>query len=273
MKSYFFIPANQTKFLSKADQIDADHIILDLEDAIFNTSLESAVDNILSLDLSRTYFIRLAWPTDDVGYIKQLIDAGFRKFFLPKMRTISDLEKFIAQMNPGKEQELDLDLKVLVENPEALYNLAAFLKYPYVTGVNFGSHDYCNETGMEYNTDNFYWHRMQLLNTAKAFGKEAIDTASMDLSDESAFIAECKDGISKGFDGKFLIHPWQLKLFNEIAHYSDDEIEFAKKVKAHIDELGGISKFSLAQIDGRVVEKPHLKRMNQILKSFGYDTI
>jgi citrate lyase beta subunit len=103
-------------------------------------------------------------------------------------------------------------------------------------------------------------------------GKKVIDIASMNIEYKNEFIYECKDGLKKGFDGKFIIHPWQLEIFNSIKQYSEAEMEFAKLVKNYIDEIGGKEKFTIAKIEGKIVEKPHLNRFNEILRNTGYGT-
>jgi len=35
-------------------------------------------------------------------------------------------------------------------------------------------------------------------------------------------------------------------------------LQFAQKVKSYLDNIGGIENFSIAKIDGKIVEKPHL---------------
>jgi citrate lyase beta subunit len=108
------------------------------------------------------------------------------------------------------------------------------------------------------------------LNYSKAFQKFVIDIASMNIDDKDAFAAECVDGKDKGFDGKFLIHPWQLDLFQKHWKFNSADLQFALKVKEYMDEIGGVQNFSVANIDGKVVELPHLDRIDLILKSSNY---
>jgi citrate lyase beta subunit len=277
MKSYFFIPANKEKFLEQACNIKADEIILDLEDAIYNSNIQDAVNNIIHLNLSNEYFIRVINTykknIDDYKYLLPLIRKGFNKFVLPKIEGSNEIDEFVSFVYDNMPKKLNLSLIVLIENPKALHNLSEIAQSEYIEAIGLGSHDYCDSMGMEHTSENILWARMNLLNTVKAFEKMPIDIASMNIKDEKEFKEECLDGISKGFDAKFIIHPWQLDILNNLSNFNSEEILFAKKVKQFIDSIGGESNFSITKIDGQIVEKPHLKRINNILKSIGYGTI
>lgn len=276
MKSYFFIPANKKEFLLKANKIYASEIVIDLEDAIFNSDVEIAANNIVSLNVPIDYWIRITYlntaSQTQFSYLDKILKKGFRKYIVPKVSNLEELRDILNYFISKNFNLSDFRLIVLVENPKAILNLHSILQEEQVIGIGVGSHDYCDNLGMEHTLENLYWMRMQMLNTAKSFGKKIIDIASMNIDNESEFTLECKDGLKKGFDGKFIIHPWQLDIFNSIEQYSKAEVEFAKLVKKYIDEIGGKDKFSIAKISGKVVEKPHLNRFNEILRSTGYET-
>lgn len=277
MKSFFFIPANKEKYLKHAESINADEIILDLEDAIHNTNVGDAINNILNYNLSNHTHVRVINTYKEFKgnykYLLPLLKEGFFRFVFPKAENLKEIEEFASYVSINSPINSNLSLIVLIENSKSLHFLSEIVQFNYVDAIGFGSHDYCESMGMEHTNDNILWARMKILNTAKAFNKKAIDVASMTLNDEKEFQKECKDGISKGFNGKFIIHPWQLNIINNLCDFDEKDIVFAKKVKQHIDDIGGESNFTIAKIEGQIVEKPHLKRINNILKSIGYGTI
>lgn len=276
MKSYFFIPANKKQFLGKTDTINATEIVIDLEDAIFNSDVKVAVDNIISLSINPDSWIRISYVNSrsqtQFEYLDRLIKKGFKKYIVPKISNMEEFNDVLAYFSSENRNLDEFQFIVLVENPEAVLNLSAIIKVDQVEGIGIGSHDYCDIIGMEHSLENLYWVRMQLLNVAKAMGKKVIDIASMNIENKNEFVQECKDGLKKGFDGKFIIHPWQLDIFNSIKQFSKAEVEFAKLVKSYIDKIGGKNKFTITKINGKVVEKPHLKRFNEILRSTGHET-
>jgi citrate lyase beta subunit len=277
MKSYFFIPANKEKYLKQVSYIKADELILDLEDAIHNTNVDEAVNNILKYKLSNKIYVRVINTFQKINgnynYLSPLLKKGFHQFIFPKVEDSKEIEDFTSFALKYLPENLNLKVTALIENPKALHYLDKIAQTDYVEGFGLGSHDYCESMGMEHTSSNILWARMKLLNTAKAFGKITIDIASMNIVDEISFKEECHDGISKGFDAKFIIHPWQLNILINLAKFSAKDVLFAKKVKQYIEGIGGVSHFTIAKIEGQIVEKPHLKRINNILKSIGYETI
>jgi len=274
MKSYFFVPANKPEFLKKASLIASDEIIIDLEDSIFNSDISEAINNIFEASISNDYLLRIPGSRSELILpLVPLFKTGFNRVILPKVTVHDEVLELIDILLSEGVKKGDIEIICLIENAKAVLDLERLLNIKEVKGIGVGSHDYCASIKMTHTIENLYWFRMQLLNYARAFGKIAIDMASMNLMDSQAFLQECEDGSSKGFDGKFIIHPSQLKLLKSRSLFTEEEIYFAKRVKEFINEIGGINNFIIANIEGNVVEKPHLQQINYILKSIGYEPI
>ena len=276
MKSYFFIPANKETFLENVSRLNASEFIIDLEDALFNKEIGQAIKNIDTYNISPQCYIRIPFFSNrtnkQFNEIQSLFKAGFFRFVLPKIETANDVKLFIdffQTINTTKSPELI----VLIENPSAIEKLNKIIENKFIRGIALGSHDYCAITGIKHSSENILWARMQILNAGKAKTLEVIDIASMTINDEAKFAIECIDGFEKGHDGKFIIHPWQLAVFNRQDWYSEREIQHAISVKKHVENIKGVKNFSIAKIDGVIVEKPHLKRINEILKHTGNGSI
>ncbi|WP_288372767.1 aldolase/citrate lyase family protein [uncultured Algoriphagus sp.] len=267
MRSFFFIPAGNKKILSKASAIPASDIVIDLEDALGNTPIADAIQNLKDYSITDNWWARIP-SSIRKEHLKELHTIGFSKYLLAKIESRDQIDGFIS--NSTNIAVKNLSLLVLCESPLAIVNLREIASHPEVEGLGFGSHDYCQAVGMRHNLENVNWARQSVLNYSKAFQKFVIDIASMNIDDKNAFAAECVDGKDKGFDGKFLIHPWQLDLFLQHWKFNDADLQFALKVKEYMDEIGGVQNFSVANIDGKVVELPHLDRIDLILKSSNY---
>jgi citrate lyase beta subunit len=246
--------------------------VIDLEDALYNSSIEEAVKNIFELKLPNSSFLRIPYDPIELEqthkYIKPLILAGFHNLILPKVIDKFGVESFIKTIQKWRSNRYQLIL--LIEHPIAIINLPKILEIEGITGIGLGSHDYCESVGMKHTLENLYWARMQLLNTGKAFNKEVIDIASMNLYDDHLFRSECEDAFSKGFDAKFIIHPWQLNIINNMRLYSPEEIKLALLLKDYISQIGGEKYFTIAKLEGKVIEKPHIGRIKKILKETGH---
>ena len=88
LKSYFFIPANKSKFISKVNELHCDYFVFDLEDAILNTEVESSLDNLSKVIIQDNYFVRFGFFDEfaelNEVLFSQLLSFGFRKFVIPK---------------------------------------------------------------------------------------------------------------------------------------------------------------------------------------------
>jgi citrate lyase beta subunit len=276
LKSYFFVPGNRPEFLKNISELKADHFIIDLEDSINEKEIGISLENARNTDGFRNFYFRLSFnpqrPADQLQYIASLINDGVTRFVIPKIENTNQLNDIICFLQKHISDPTLLRFIVLIESPKALVCLRDILEIPSVCAIGLGSHDYCQQMRMEHTEQNLLWPRMYILNYGKAFNKEIIDIASMNIGDEELFEAECQRAISAGFNGKFIIHPNQLRILNSMELYSDKELSTALKVRDYIKSLGGINFFTLANFEGEVVEKTHLDRLRKILKMSGNET-
>lgn len=270
LKSYFFIPANKSKFISKVNELHCDYFVFDLEDAILNTEVESSLDNLSKVIIQDNYFVRFGFFDEfaelNEVLFSQLLSFGFRKFVIPKFysnKQLVSVRNFLLE----KKMELnELEFILLIESPLGLLNVAESLqsKTLRVSAIGLGSHDYASEMRMKHTNYNLYYARQIILNTAKAYKIDVLDTVCVNISNDSEFIHETKQSFDMGFDGKFLIHPKQMELLEEIEFYSLEEIHEAEKVYDKILEIKN-QKNSILKIDGKIYEKPHINRIISII--------
>ncbi len=271
LKTYFFIPANRKKFIDNVPKTKADYFVFDLEDSVSTSELNSSLNNLKELNIEDNYFIRprIFETNNQINkeLIETLLNLGFTNYVLPKLSCIADFEnlKEILESNPKYDFD-HFKFILLVESPACLMNLQEIIQKRdlNLVGLSLGSHDYANEMGMQYTSENISFARNYLLNMAKAFELEAIDIASMIIKDRQAFADESLSAFSMGYDAKFILHPSQLKTISELDYYNPDEIMEALKVYDKLKDID-IDDFSILKIDGKIFEKPHLKRILKII--------
>jgi citrate lyase beta subunit len=270
LKSYFFIPANNLKFLKKIKELPANYIVFDLEDAVLGKELNECFSNLSSIKIEPNYFVRLQF-FDNETLLNEiefnfLLNLGFKNFIIPKYSGVEQarvIGTFLQKYKCGQ----GISFVLLVEDPLSLLLLLESLKCKpiNITGLGLGSHDYCNSMGMKHSSHNLYFARQLILNYAKAFDLDAIDTVSVDIEADLEFCNESLDAFNMGFTSKFLIHPRQLKNMNEIKYYTNEEVEEAEKVYDKIIAIK-TQKKAIVRIDGKVYEKPHVNRIINIIK-------
>ncbi len=258
---YFFIPASNKKFIANIDIIKSDKFVFDFEDAIGINDRNSGLENLKNLEIKTNHWVRYPFTDLDESFLNTFIVLGVKNFILPKLRDAEDFEKVLRSFKDPTQ----FNFVILIENPRMLFNISQLLNdfQGIIKGIGLGSHDYTNEMNMQHDLDNLFFARNLLLNVAKANKIEAIDIASMELTDEEKLKAEFISAVRMGFDAKFFIHPRQIELFNRTKFFSDAEISEAIEIKSILKDQTDYTAF---KFKGKIYEKPHLRRIDNIVK-------
>ncbi len=108
--------------------------------------------------------------------------------------------------------------------------------------------------------------KLRFAQSVKAENLPAIDSVFTDLDNYAALKDECLDSNSFGFDGKFSIHPGQIKIINECFEAEPELIDWAKKITdaAQKNNITGYQK-----VDGFLISPPKVKKAKEILNYLG----
>ncbi len=266
LKTYFFIPANRHDFIANIDSIDADFFILDFEESVAIANKQESIDAFPPIVIKQNYYARPYFGntnTIQTHFFEELIARGFRKFVLPKIDSILQLQ-IIADACGFNLEEISCIL--LVESPKCLLNLQQIIENSPLTieGVALGSHDFAMAMHMEHTLPNLQFARQQVLCIARAYSIECIDIASMDIQASNIFIDECSQSVSLGFESKFTIHPKQLDAIKKIQWYTNEQVSEAYSIYSHIEKLD-YNTFSVVSANGKLYEKPHIERFKKII--------
>jgi len=269
IKTYFFVPLANPRHIQKVKTLKTDYIIYDLEDAISGSSSDLAYDNLKLIDQNKISFLRpkINWDDLDYQYLDGLVDHGFHDFVIPKASCYGHLKQLVDW---SEEKSLKISFILLVENPALLFDLQAILKsfHQHIVGISLGSHDYCSAMKARYDYESYRFPHDFILNLANSFQVEAIDIASKEIDDKENFLNEVRRGFDKGYRSKFILHPGQLEYLEGIELFSQEEIAYARMVARRIN----LDDFNAIKIDGRILEKPHIQRIKEILKYTGHGT-
>ena len=273
LKSFFFVPANNQKFLNNIKSIKSDFFVFDLEDSIPNKDINMSLKNLKQIKINDNYLARIRFGGFEKNSIEStildnLISLGFKKFLIPKISNLEELEKLDSYLKSNELYEFEkFQFILLVENPKCLISLRNLInsKTINIIGVTLGSHDYSNNMRMKHSHQYLSFARNYVLNIAKAFELLAIDIASMNIENSIEFKNECIDAFNMGYDAKFILHPMQLQSLKKSMYYDEKEITHALEVYKEIKSLG-MDKFSVIKLNGKLYEKAHLARIKAILE-------
>lgn len=267
--SYFFVPGTRLHKIQDIKNLGVTDIIIDLEDAVKFSERMKLLGNLMEYSSLKNCYVRVPLYNDkeklDLSILNKLIVSGFTKFVLPKIESKKHFKKIVKNIDSNAIKIIILveTSRLFLEIKDVLFDYKEFL-----TGLGIGSHDLMAEIGGIHNLQNLEFLRQHLLLYARSVNVLAIDIASMELKNKTDFQSEILDGVKKGYDAKFYIHPWQLEQLKELNLYSKDEYKWAKRIKKELNKVLNEKEFSPTVIEGQVIERPHLKKVNKILKYY-----
>jgi citrate lyase subunit beta/citryl-CoA lyase len=277
--------------IRKAVTSDADEVALDLEDAVIPEEKPGARENVVTSaredewgektlsvrinGLATKYFYR------DVVTLVEEVGNEFDTFLVPKVDRSEDIyvvETLLEQVEKQADIDHPIGISAIVESAEGLENVGEIAAASdRLESLLFGSGDYSasigiphpsasGNRGFEYPGDLWHSVRSRILNAAKANGLDAIDGPFADFDDAEVYREHCETSAALGFDGKFLIHPGQIEVANEVYGPSEADIEHAREIVDALEE-GDIEGKGAVNLDGVMVDIAHYQHAQGILEA------
>ncbi|HLT89717.1 MAG TPA: CoA ester lyase [Woeseiaceae bacterium] len=284
IRSFLFVPADSEKKLEKAASLDADALILDLEDSVAAEARPRAREIAKAFLTARrrpSLWVRInPIDTDDALLdLEAVVPAAPAGIVLPKPRAATDvvtLSERLAEL----EQEASLPsgatrvLPIVTERPEAVLAVHGYTREtPRLAGLTWGAEDLSAALGAAATRfDDGRWRppyelaRSLCLLAAAAAGVPAIDTVYTDYRDLDGLARYAADARRDGFSGMLAIHPAQVPVINEAFAPTAEEIEEARRVVAAFEAHPGAGTVGL---DGRMLDRPHEERARRVLELAG----
>lgn len=273
MHSYFFIPASKLVKISYIQTLGVSEIIVDFEDAILKEHRELLFKELKNTSGFQDFWYRVPLrdgyqETPNADFLIKILDLGVKKIILPKLVSKSEIEAVFAKISVYR----DLEIIILIEHPRLLLEVGDILQISSLSsricGLGIGSHDLMTFMGMEHSPEQLIYPRTQLLYLAKAFGKEAIDIASMNIQNREEFESELLFGEENGYEAKFLIHPNQVHWVQNFDGIKVKQLSWANKILAALPEEHIGKEMEPFILDGEIVEKPHIEKAKAIIKKY-----
>ena len=261
--SYFFVPGDKERYITKINSIKSDYIVVDLEDAVAFKLKNLAFNLVLSMIPEKNHFIRIPFFENCYSntQIIKLIELFEGRIVVPKL---SKKEELIRIKN--LVADIDLSMIILIENPLCIINLNEILKNfsNQIHGMGFGSHDFCSITGIKHKSENLDHYKRQLVLYAKAYNINYIDGVDLNLKDFTQFIKESLFAFEIGASGKFLIHPSQINELRSIQYLTQEELKDLEFIYHKVKDIAE-DDIEVYTIDDKVYEKPHIIRIKYLM--------
>ena len=280
-RSLHFVPGGNEKMLSKAASLNADALILDLEDSVLPDAKLAARSAVCAwLDetaaLGRERWVRInpfdsPWGREDLEAVIRHSPDGI---VLPKvlsLGTVVEVDSLLCEAERDEPERRTELILIGTEEAGAVFNLPQMAAHPRVAGLTWGAEDLSVSLGARRKRDAngnylevFAFVRSYTLLAAAAAGVQAIDSVYTDIRDLPGLCRESETAADMGFTGKLTIHPDQIEVVNAAFTPSPEELERASALMLAFEENQKQGKMAF-RFEGAMVDAPHLKRASQLL--------
>lgn len=265
-KSLLFVPGNTPSMLKNCDLHDADLVIFDLEDAVFEDQKDAA-RHLVSTTMNDAPFL----PSNIAVRINQAGSGTFEadlaslpldkinSLVIPKAEpeTIDAVVRALTRLGDDTTA-----LIALIETPRGLAEAGRVASHPRVSGLLLGAEDltaslFATRTK---SSEEILLARSMVVLSARTYDKDAYDTPWTDTDDLEGLGKDARFARQLGFDGKAAIHPGHIRAINRAFMPSEDEILWAERVVTKARNQRGA--FAL---DGKMVDEPVMRRARRII--------
>jgi citrate lyase subunit beta / citryl-CoA lyase len=255
-RSCLAVPGSSPKMLDKARGLPADQVFLDLEDSVAPLAKVEARKNVVAALndgewAGKTRVVRVndwttSWTYADVIEVVEGAGANLDCLMLPKVQTAEQvvaLDLVLTQIERSVGLEVGrIGIEAQIENALGLVNVNAIAQAsPRVETIIFGPADFMASINMRslvvgeqptgYDVgDAYHYILMRILMAARAYDKQAIDGPYLQIRDIDGFRRVAGRSAALGYDGKWVLHPSQVEVANEIYSPSQHDYDHAELI-------------------------------------------
>jgi citrate lyase subunit beta / citryl-CoA lyase len=259
-RSCLSVPGSSEKMMGKAPDLGADMVFLDLEDAVAPLEKEAARDKVVKaindLDWGDVVLcVRVnAWDTKwtyrDVIHVVENASERLDEIMLPKVQSAADVEALdmlLTQIEETTGRKSRVGIEPQIETARGLINVEEICAAsPRLETIVFGPADFAASTEMpvltggvqipEYPGDHFHYVFSKILMAGRANGLQVIDGPYLKIRELDALRDYAMRTRILGYDGKWALHPDQVKVINEVFTPTQEQFDHA------VDLLGAYEK-------------------------------
>ena len=276
-RSFLFAPGNHARRVEKALALDADAVILDLEDAVA-VSEKPATRGLIAEALKK--------PRACLGYVRvnatdtpfcfedleAVVQPGVDGIVLPKVEAAAQVQCvdwLMTQLERRRGlKEGSIDLLPIIETGTGVARLESICAgNSRVRRLSFGAGDYSLDMNLRWTRGEreLDHARATIAVESRAAGLEPpLDTVWVHLGEIDELRASAERARDMGYQGKLCIHPEQIPIVNEVFTPTADEIEKARRYVAAFEEAEATGSASI-QVDGYFIDYPIVEKARRVL--------
>ena len=271
-RSMLYVPGCNARYLNKARTLRVDSVILDLGDPILvEKKVESrrlVVEAVLAGGYGRREVIVRVndldspWGRDDVN---ALAGSGVDAVLFPNIESKADVEEALRILDAAGGKHLPVMLMVGspigVLRAEEIASASDRIACIVVATTDILTHLHGRRTPDRIAVIHSLSH---VLLAGRAHDRSVVDGISTDLKDMQSFEYACRLARDLGFDGKTLIHPFQLPYCNDAFTPKPHDLAAALEVIEALEQAHREGRGTVV-VSGRLVEGHHVEAARRLL--------
>lgn len=271
-RSMLFVPGCNPRYLNKARTLRVDSVILDLGDPILVDQKEESRRLVCEAVLAGGYgrrevvvrvnHLHTPWGADDV---KAVARTGIDAVLFPNVESRADVEGALRALDAAGASHMPVML--MLGSPLAVLHAEEIAAASdRIACLVMAGPDLRTQLHGRGTPDRIALHYSlsHVLLAGRAYDRSVVDGISTDLKDMQSFEYGCRLARDLGFDGKCLVHPFQLPYCNDAFTPKPHDLAGALEViealeRAHHEGRGTVV------VNGRLVEAHHVKAARRLL--------
>jgi len=255
-RSNLAVPGSNPKMLEKAKGLAADQVFLDLEDSVAPIAKPDARKNIVAALNEGGYGNKIrtvrvndwttSWTYRDVVEVVENAGHNLDCIMLPKVQNVGQvhaLDLLLTQIERTMGFEVGrIGIEAQIENASGLNNVNDIAAAsPRIETIIFGPADFMASINMKSlvvgeqppgytEGDAYHYILMRILMAARANNKAAIDGPYLQIRDADGYRRVSERSAALGFDGKWVLHPDQLAIANEVFSPRQEDYDHAELI-------------------------------------------
>lgn len=271
-RSMLYVPGCNCRFLEKARTLPVDSVILDLGDPILVEAKERSRKNVVEALAQGGYGRREVvvrvndldspWGRED---IQAVANIGADAILFPNIESRDDVLASLQVLDEAGGG--DLPIMVMIESPLAVLNAKEIASASNrIACMVIATSDLITQLHARatYERSAILTSLSLVVLAARAYGRSVIDGINSNLKDMQAFEFACRIGRDLGFDGKSLVHPFQLNYCNDAYTPKQAEVQSAKEVIEALTQANAEGRGTVV-VHGLLVENHHVVAAKRLL--------
>ncbi len=267
-----YVPGCNARYLNKARTLRVDSVILDLGDPILVEKKVESRRHVVEAVLAGGYGRREVvvrvndldspWGRDDV---KAVAGSGVDAVLFPNVESRADVEEALALLDASGGGHLPVML--MIESPIAVLRAEEIAAASdRIACIVMATSDLLNQLHGRRTPDRVaVVHSLShVLLAGRACDRAVVDGISTDLKDMQSFEYGCRLARDLGFDGKSLVHPFQLPYCNDAFTPKPHDLAAANEVIEALEQAHREGRGTVV-VNGRLVEGHHVKAARRLL--------